>query len=264
MNIQNEKVAVKNSSRPSNKKKKNVVKEIYTVDFLGMRLRVFGTPDNPMFIASDVAEWIGHSDVSTMCRTLEEGCYTRKVCIASSVISHGIDTGIKQNKEVLAITEQGLYRILWRSNKPNAQKFASKCADIIKEIRLTGTYDGKKDGNWLAIRQKSKHNRRELTDSIKEFVEKAKEQGSTHADWYYSNISKLVNKALDTKEKNRDESSSGQLIKTMFVEETMREELNDSLDEDIDYKDIYQHLKAVSEGLNTVLITIPKLRKKKK
>lgn len=52
---------------------------------------------------------------------------------------YGSDDSMRA-KEVLAITEQGLYKILWRSNKPEAQKFASKCADIIKEIRLKGSY----------------------------------------------------------------------------------------------------------------------------
>lgn len=70
-----------------------------------------------------------------MCRVLEDHD-TRKVCIMAK---YGSD-GSMRAKEVLAITEQGLYKILWRSNKPEAQKFASKCADIIKEIRLKGSY----------------------------------------------------------------------------------------------------------------------------
>ena len=113
----------------------NPVSEITVVNFLGRDIHVLGTPENPLFIAKDVAEWIGLSNVSVMCKTLEEHDI-RKVYIISA---YGLD-GATQTKEVLAITEQGLYKILWRSNKPEAQKFASKCADIIKEIRLKGSY----------------------------------------------------------------------------------------------------------------------------
>lgn len=112
------------------------VSEITVVNFLGRDIRVLGTPEDPLFIAKDVAGWIEHSNVSAMTQMLEEGDDIRKVYIMSD---YGT-VGAKQTKEVLAITEQGLYKILWRSNKPEAQKFASKCADIIKEIRLKGSY----------------------------------------------------------------------------------------------------------------------------
>ena len=114
---------------------KDSVSEITVVNFLGRDIHVLGTLENPLFIAKDVAGWIGQSDVSSMCRVLEEHD-TEKVRIMAK---YGTD-GSMRVKEVMAITEQGLYKILWRSNKPEAQKFASKCADIIKEIRLKGSY----------------------------------------------------------------------------------------------------------------------------
>lgn len=110
------------------------VQEIAVVNFLGEDIRVLGTPQDPLFIASDVARWIDNADASSMCRMLEASD-TEKVLISSKS-----SNGTVQNREVLAVTEQGLYKILWRSNKPKAQQFASKCADIIKEIRLTGSY----------------------------------------------------------------------------------------------------------------------------
>ena len=118
---------------------KDSVSEITVVNFLGRDIHVLGTPEDPLFIAKDVAAWIDLSNVSVMCRVLEEDDI-RKVYIISAYGSNGA----KQTKEVLVITEQGLYKILWRSNKPEAQKFASKCADIIKEIRLKGSYSVQK------------------------------------------------------------------------------------------------------------------------
>ncbi len=39
---------------------------------LGKHFAIYGTPEEPLFLAKDVAEWIEHSDVSTMMRTIDE------------------------------------------------------------------------------------------------------------------------------------------------------------------------------------------------
>ncbi|MEI3412025.1 MAG: hypothetical protein V8Q57_01485 [Blautia sp.] len=44
--------------------------------------------------------------------------------------------------------------------------------------------------------QEERMTRRAETDAIKEFVEYAKEQGSTHADHYYSNCTRLAYKTV--------------------------------------------------------------------
>lgn len=80
---------------------------------------------------------IDQANTTSMCRMLEEQDL-KKVSIRVSQSNWGHES--ESTQEVLAVTEQGLYKILWRSNKPKAQQFASKCADIIKEIRLTGSY----------------------------------------------------------------------------------------------------------------------------
>lgn len=49
--------------------------------------------------------------------------------------------------------------------------------------------------DWLILRQQSKEVRRLETDTIQQFVECARSQGSTHANHYYSNLTKLANKA---------------------------------------------------------------------
>lgn len=45
---------------------------ISTSNFLGREINVYGSVENPLFLAKDVAEWIEHSDVSTMVRTVDE------------------------------------------------------------------------------------------------------------------------------------------------------------------------------------------------
>ena len=39
---------------------------------LGRQFVVYGDIENPIFLAKDVAEWIEHSDVSTMMRTVDD------------------------------------------------------------------------------------------------------------------------------------------------------------------------------------------------
>jgi len=49
--------------------------ELQVIDerqLLGRQFRVYGTLDEPLFLAKDVAGWIEHSDVSTMLRNIDE------------------------------------------------------------------------------------------------------------------------------------------------------------------------------------------------
>ena len=43
-------------------------------------------------------------------------------------------------QEVTFLTEKGLYKVLFRSRKPIAQKFQNWVCEVIKEIRLKGIY----------------------------------------------------------------------------------------------------------------------------
>lgn len=48
---------------------------------LGKEIDVYGSVDEPLFLAKDVAEWIGHSDVSMMVKNVEEDeKVTNNVC----------------------------------------------------------------------------------------------------------------------------------------------------------------------------------------
>lgn len=50
-------------------------------EFLDKTVRVFGTPENPLFLARDVAEWIEHSDVSMMMKKIDDDeKVTNNVC----------------------------------------------------------------------------------------------------------------------------------------------------------------------------------------
>lgn len=49
----------------------NEIQVLKQTELLGQRLTVYGTKEQPLFLAKDVAEWIEHRDTSTMMRCVE-------------------------------------------------------------------------------------------------------------------------------------------------------------------------------------------------
>jgi phage antirepressor YoqD-like protein len=91
--------------------------------------RMYGTPDEPLFLAKDVAEWIEHSDVSTMLRTVPEDEKLTQTMFVSG-----------QNRDYWCLTEDGLYEVLMQSRKPIAKSFKKEVKNILKTIRKHGAY----------------------------------------------------------------------------------------------------------------------------
>lgn len=90
---------------------------------------VYGSVENPLFLAKDVATWIDHSDVSTMLRSVDEDeKVTNIVCTLGG------------NQKSWFITENGLYEVLMLSRKPIAKQFKKEVKKILHQIRLTGGY----------------------------------------------------------------------------------------------------------------------------
>lgn len=93
------------------------------------RIRVFGTPEDPLFLARDVAEWIEHKDVSTMMRNVDKEEKLTQTLFVSG-----------QGREYWFLTEDGLYEVLMQSRKPKAKEFKKEVKKILKSIRKTGGY----------------------------------------------------------------------------------------------------------------------------
>lgn len=90
---------------------------------MGREIDVYGTPDEPLFKAKDVAEWIGHTDVSTMLRTVdddEKG--TNIVCTPGG------------NQTAWFLTMDGLYEVLMQSCTPIAKKFKKAVKEILGNL----------------------------------------------------------------------------------------------------------------------------------
>lgn len=109
-------------------------KELQIIDereLLGKHFTIYGTKEEPLFRAKDVAEWIdyGERNVTRMTANVDE---EEKLCIQIVI------TG--QRREVLMLTEDGLYEVLMTSQKPIAKQFKKEVKKILKQIRQTGGY----------------------------------------------------------------------------------------------------------------------------
>ena len=103
------------------------------------------------------------------------------------------------------------------------------------------------DQQWLSARTDSKLARKSETDVIKEFVEYAKAQGSTKAEFYYKHITNATYKALGLMEqkypKLRDTMNFYQISELVLAERLAAQSLKKYMELGRDYHDIYVSVK---------------------
>ena len=97
------------------------------------KFNIYGTLLEPLFVAGDVAEWLGHSNVSMMINILDED---EKIKVYDQNVIDGNRNG---GRGVWMLTEAGVYEILMLSRKPIAKKFKKKVKEILKKLRLDGS-----------------------------------------------------------------------------------------------------------------------------
>lgn len=102
-------------------------------ELIGHQFTVYGTAENPLFLAKEVAECIGHSNITVMLQTIDED---EKVKVSPKQ-SLG---ELVNYKEYNFLTEDGLYEVLMQSRKPIAKQFKKGVKQILHEVRTTGGY----------------------------------------------------------------------------------------------------------------------------
>lgn len=98
---------------------------IGTTQILNKPITVFGSFENPLFLAMDVAEWIEHTNVSVMINSVDD-CEVTKQSLGS------------QQGVCNFLTEDGLYEVLMQSRKPIAKEFKKQVKAYLKELRTKG------------------------------------------------------------------------------------------------------------------------------
>lgn len=92
--------------------------------------------------------------------------------------------------------------------------------------------------DWLETRQQGKLTRKAETDVIKELVDYAKEQGSTHADMLYLTYTKLANAMSGVK--GRDNATVIQLNNLSIFENLILTMIRNGIAAGLNYKEIYK------------------------
>lgn len=108
----------------------------------------------------------------------------------------------------------------------------------------------KSSHEWQVVRQKGIHARKGLSDALSEFVEYAKKQGSTKANFYYANVTRETYKALyfiAGREKVpsdfRDTLDNFDLASLQMAEYVAQGALHEGMIRQMYYKDIYKLVK---------------------
>ena len=95
---------------------------------LGHEVSVLGTIEEPLFRAQDIADWLNLGNNTTQMIRSVPSSEVKKVVTNVGISAHN----------VTYLTEFGVYFVLMRSKKPQAEIYQRKIMEILKSIRLKG------------------------------------------------------------------------------------------------------------------------------
>ena len=117
-------------------KEKTILELVGTTTILGKQIDIYGSYENPLFLAKEVAEWIdyaknpnGSRQVSKMLKTIED---------EEKLVVRLLLPDESQARYHSFLTEDGLYEVLMQSRKPIAKDLKHGIKKYLKSIRLTG------------------------------------------------------------------------------------------------------------------------------
>ena len=106
------------------------VVKAFNSNSLHTEIVIKGSCEEPLFRANDVGEVLEMSNIRAHIQHFNE----------SEKVVNTIDT-LGGSQQVTFLTEKGLYKVLFKSRKPIAEKFQNWVCEVIKEIRLNGVYN---------------------------------------------------------------------------------------------------------------------------
>ena len=130
------------------------------------QVNVYGTREKPLFLAKDVANWLGHSNPSMMLSKIDKEdkiIIYAKLSLQNSDITNAYissESDSCKSNNYLFLTEFGVYEVLMQSRLPKAKEFKKGVKEILKRIRLTGKYE--------ANTHSEDDHSRELIEALKE------------------------------------------------------------------------------------------------
>lgn len=136
--------------------------------------------------------------------------------------------------------QQATFLITLLKNTPNVIAFKGELVRQFFEMRKF--IAEKQTSYWMETRQAGMLTRKSETDTIKELVEYAKEQGSTHSDMLYVTYTKLANTMTGVK--SRESATVTQLNNLSIFENLILQMIRNGMAAGLGYKDIYRECKA--------------------
>ena len=98
-------------------------------------LRVYGTPEEPLFIAREVCDALGIEHYRNALQRVPEWA------VGCGVRVHTEKGGTGSVQDMATLTEAGLYYLVLRSDRPEAEAFqAWVCREVLPAIRKAGFY----------------------------------------------------------------------------------------------------------------------------
>ncbi len=120
---------------------KEIINVLKQTELLGHQFSVYGTAEEPLFLAKEVASIIGHTNPSKMLDMVDED---ERVKIFGVIeLTNGYkpcESATYNGANYLFVTESGLYELLMQSRTEQAKMFKSGVKEILKTIRKTGGY----------------------------------------------------------------------------------------------------------------------------
>ena len=93
------------------------------------KINIYGTNEKPLFMAKEIGDLLGIKNIRQNLANIPNDW---------KVVCKTYTLGGEQNATF--ITEQSVYKLVFRSNKTFADEFTNKVCEILKELRTTGQY----------------------------------------------------------------------------------------------------------------------------
>lgn len=205
------------------------------------------------FGASDVGEELGMTNIrmvlSNIDRMEKRKFRNDDFSDVSKVYNRNFESEIN-NRGELFISEEAVYNVSFRSNMPEAKLFTKWVTKVLKQIRVNGYFVADEESDkWLKTRSETKQVRRMETNTIKRFVEYARNQGSTHADMYYMNFTKLVQNHLGIDSGSRDSQDQETLLRLKSFETIVDMHIDTLMKANTHYKEIYNGVRDLIQSV---------------
>lgn len=177
-------------------------------EVLGKEFKIYGTIEEPLFLAKDVAEFIEHSDVSKMMKSVDEDEKVKNIVRT-----------LGGNQEMWFLTEDGLYEVLMQSRKPIAKQFKKKVKEILKSLRLNKIEMVNKTSQ-LAIDNQIN----DMVNLVKNLVDTVSSLTSQNTILMNKN-NELLERMLDMKEE-KETGYNDKIMETVSFEDDVEKEIN--------------------------------------